>query len=223
MSRLTPMLIGQTALALVDEHGPSGLTLRAVADRLDVTPMALYHHVRGKAGLAELVVAISSNEAPLGALDLPWDEELVAIACWSRANRLAHPGVNALRLRYNVFAEVMPELAGRWMGCWQRSGLGDEAAVQAALTSSVAVNGMISEELEARGRQALPRERVEAMSPEARALLTTKVDFETLFDLGVRAIIDGVHRRLSSRSGGDGAARSKRAGGLERVAGIEPA
>lgn len=40
-----------TALTLLDESGGHGLTLRALATRLGVTPMSLYHHVGDHAGL----------------------------------------------------------------------------------------------------------------------------------------------------------------------------
>jgi AcrR family transcriptional regulator len=39
------------ALALLDEDGDAGLTMRALAARLGVTPMSLYHHVTDRAGL----------------------------------------------------------------------------------------------------------------------------------------------------------------------------
>ena len=39
------------ALALLDEDGDTGLTMRALAARLGVTPMSLYHHVTDRAGL----------------------------------------------------------------------------------------------------------------------------------------------------------------------------
>ncbi|GAB3436707.1 TetR/AcrR family transcriptional regulator [Massilia solisilvae] len=40
-----------TALAMLDEGGGQGLTMRALASRLGVTPMSLYHHVEDRAGL----------------------------------------------------------------------------------------------------------------------------------------------------------------------------
>lgn len=40
-----------TGLALLDEGGGNGLSLRALAARLGVTPMSLYHHVGDHAGL----------------------------------------------------------------------------------------------------------------------------------------------------------------------------
>lgn len=39
------------ALTLLDECGGQGLTMRALATRLGVTPMSLYHHVGDQAGL----------------------------------------------------------------------------------------------------------------------------------------------------------------------------
>lgn len=40
-----------TALMLLDESGGQGLTMRALASRLDLTPMSLYKHVGDQAGL----------------------------------------------------------------------------------------------------------------------------------------------------------------------------
>lgn len=39
------------ALALLEEGGGKGLTMRALASRLGVTPMSLYHHVQDRAAL----------------------------------------------------------------------------------------------------------------------------------------------------------------------------
>lgn len=39
------------ALTLLEEGGGQGLTMRALASRLGVTPMSLYHHVKDCAGL----------------------------------------------------------------------------------------------------------------------------------------------------------------------------
>lgn len=46
------------ALALLDEGGGKGLTMRALAERLDVTPMSLYNHVADRKGL---LVALSDQ------------------------------------------------------------------------------------------------------------------------------------------------------------------
>lgn len=46
------------ALALLDEGGGRGLTMRALADRLSVTPMSVYNHVADRNGL---LVALSDQ------------------------------------------------------------------------------------------------------------------------------------------------------------------
>ncbi|WP_027946464.1 TetR/AcrR family transcriptional regulator [Amycolatopsis taiwanensis] len=41
------------ALAIADEHGIDAVSMRAVAERVGITPMALYPHVGGKTGLLD--------------------------------------------------------------------------------------------------------------------------------------------------------------------------
>jgi AcrR family transcriptional regulator len=63
------------ALAIVDTEGFAGLSLRAVARRLAVTPMALYRYVESSTELADLVVSrivserTAQTEWPRGARD----------------------------------------------------------------------------------------------------------------------------------------------------------
>src|SRR4029453_3037542 len=50
---LTREEIIKEALALLEQEGPGALSMRRLADRLGVTPNALYTHVRGKADLID--------------------------------------------------------------------------------------------------------------------------------------------------------------------------
>lgn len=73
---LSREIIARAALDTVDEHGPDGLTMRALADRLGVKAASLYNHVGGKDelidALAELVNAeidltpLAAGAAPAG-------------------------------------------------------------------------------------------------------------------------------------------------------------
>jgi AcrR family transcriptional regulator len=87
----------EAALALVDEHGLAGLSMRTLAARVGTGPMTLYNHVRGREDLEVLVV----EAVVAGATWEPghfedWREQVhdVAVAMW-RAVR-AHP--NAIPL-----------------------------------------------------------------------------------------------------------------------------
>ncbi|BBZ27311.1 hypothetical protein MMAD_16060 [Mycolicibacterium madagascariense] len=58
--------IAATAMEMIDEVGVEKLTMRAVAARLDVSAMALYHHVEDKDELLRLV-----GDDVLGHVELP--------------------------------------------------------------------------------------------------------------------------------------------------------
>lgn len=50
---LSPARIHEAALALIDEHGIEGLSMRRLAAALGVDPMSIYHHVPGKQALLQ--------------------------------------------------------------------------------------------------------------------------------------------------------------------------
>jgi AcrR family transcriptional regulator len=81
------------ALAIADERGLEAVSMRAVADRVGVTPMALYRHVKDKAALLDGMIG-----RLLGALvpsarveDQAWDERLRALARTCRSVIRQHP------------------------------------------------------------------------------------------------------------------------------------
>ena len=70
MARLDRNAVLEAGLALADEAGLAAVTLRRLADRLAVTPMALYRHVAGKEdlldGMADLLYAELDVPEPAG-------------------------------------------------------------------------------------------------------------------------------------------------------------
>ncbi|MEU5030424.1 TetR/AcrR family transcriptional regulator [Streptomyces milbemycinicus] len=84
------------ALAIADEQGLEAVSMRAVADRVGVTPMALYRHVSDKAALLDGVAG-----RLLAAL-LPLDEREVRVG--EGAGRAAEPRAWDERLRGLAYA-----------------------------------------------------------------------------------------------------------------------
>ena len=78
------------ALALMDEVGMDGLTMRSLADSLGVTAASLYRHVRDKDELLVLLADEISAEIPLIATDRPWKEALAYAAHAVRRVLSAH-------------------------------------------------------------------------------------------------------------------------------------
>lgn len=105
---LSRELIAETALALVDRHGPDGASIRRVAARLGVNPASLYNHVPNRAAMVEDVRALVS--APIDASPLrrlSWEDGLRA---WARSYRQAfarHAGAVPLLMTERASAPVL--------------------------------------------------------------------------------------------------------------------
>lgn len=199
-SRLDIDRISAAAVAVADKHGESGFTIRAVAKALHVTPMALYYHVKDKAELAALAVTAGIQETPLSPATGHWQADLFQMALWIRRGSLRHPAIHELQRSLRIFTPEVLRLADRWLALWMQSGLDRKDAVLAASTSSAAITGLVAEEY-LRSRQSPPNDEVLALHPNARLLLKAGYDPELTFELGVRAVIEGLHSQLSSDSG----------------------
>jgi AcrR family transcriptional regulator len=87
------------ALALADERDLDAVTMAELAQRLEVTTMALYRHVASKADLLDGLVELLLAEAVQPAPQLPWPERLAAFANDLRATARRHPSVFPLLLQ----------------------------------------------------------------------------------------------------------------------------
>jgi AcrR family transcriptional regulator len=92
--RLTRERVVTEALAVIAEDGVPALTMRGLAARLGVVPGAVYHHVRNKEQLQDLLLdgVLAEVEFDLDA-SLPWTEQLKVLAHRLRRVLEAHPGV----------------------------------------------------------------------------------------------------------------------------------
>ncbi|MGO2360115.1 MAG: TetR/AcrR family transcriptional regulator, partial [Brachybacterium tyrofermentans] len=86
--------IVEVALDVTRTDGLRAVTMRAIASRFDVTPMALYRHVADREELVRLVAdrigSLVHPEAPSGA---PWEQLARAWAVAQRGTLRQHPGV----------------------------------------------------------------------------------------------------------------------------------
>jgi AcrR family transcriptional regulator len=86
-------------LALADEQGLAAVSMRAVAARVGVTPMALYRHVGDKSQLLDGVVEQLLTELPVPDGSLPWRARLEALSSAVRTTARRHPDVFPLLLQ----------------------------------------------------------------------------------------------------------------------------
>jgi len=88
------------ALALLDEGGGQGLTMRALAKRLDVTAMSFYRHVGDHAGLLRAL----SDRVYAAVLDQPAGEEGALAALRGLLTRYHHAVASHPQLTLAIFA-----------------------------------------------------------------------------------------------------------------------
>lgn len=124
-------LISSTAADLIDELGVDKLTMRALAERLGVSAMALYHHVEDKDELVRMV-----GDDLLGRIELPdpdsgsWRALITAILDASHQALLSVPGLSAVLLT----SKMLPNARRLVLFCiyqFERAGLDHEAAQKA--------------------------------------------------------------------------------------------
>lgn len=96
---LTRDEIVDAALDLVRTEGVTAVTMRRLADKIGVTPMALYHHVPNKSVLLDLVVSQIGVDLRLDHDGRPWMDQIRTYALAWREELHRHPGVAGYLLR----------------------------------------------------------------------------------------------------------------------------
>jgi AcrR family transcriptional regulator len=127
--QLTRQRVVAEALAVIAEDGIQALTMRSLAARLGVVPGALYHHVRNKQQLQDLVLDGVLAEVDVH-LDpsLTWPQQLKALAHRLRQVLEDHPGVAAILKTRDPLGPHSLALAEAFLAPLQAAGFADRQA-----------------------------------------------------------------------------------------------
>ncbi|WP_285686660.1 TetR/AcrR family transcriptional regulator [Actinoplanes sp. NBRC 103695] len=120
-------LILDQALALVDERGLAAMSMRAVAERVGLTSMALYPYVGGKDALLDGLVDLLHLELGAACADpghLDWRQRLRALGRAVRALAHTHPGAFPLLLNRSAAGASASWLAAALRGVLHDAGAG---------------------------------------------------------------------------------------------------
>jgi len=165
------------ALALADEEGLEALTMVGLAERLGVTPMALYRHVANKADLLDGVVEVLLTEFPTAPAGPSWPERLSMLAGNIRASARRHPSVFPLLLQRPAMtaeARQVREAVYRALG---DAGVPDDRVAQVERLVSTAVLGFAVSEAAGRFR-GHSRPQLDADFAALQALLSRFIETE---------------------------------------------
>jgi len=79
------------AIAIADKDGLSYLSMRRLADKLDVEAMSLYHHIKNKKELVAEMVDVVAPSIPILDTCVDWKDALRKRADLMRATLIQHP------------------------------------------------------------------------------------------------------------------------------------
>jgi AcrR family transcriptional regulator len=217
--------IVDAAVDLADENGIGAVSMQRVAERVGVTPMALYRYVGGKDDLVFLAVdAAAAKRPPKPRRGEPWRS---AVERWARADLgllAAHPWIVRVPLNEPPLGPNQLRWLEHLLECLSGSGLAKSDRLGVAtllagyvsgffrqnddLTRGARLRGETREEAERAyfevAGQVVDPERfpnvAEVFAATGSELLSTPAP-ESDFEFGLARILDGVEA-LARRSGG---------------------
>lgn len=135
------------AAAIADEAGLEALTMRALAARLGVKPMSIYHHVAGKDAVLDGLVDRVFTEMTLPTPGRPWRAEVAARARSARQVLVRHPwAVGLLEGRRNPGASNLRQ-HDAMLGVLREAGFSLELAGHAYALLDAYVYGFVVQEV----------------------------------------------------------------------------
>ncbi len=193
-SVLSRAVVEAAAVARADRDGLATLSLRHLADDLDVTPMALYRHVGGKDDLLEAVA-----DARLAALGIPsrrkgWPRFLFELAQSLRELFQIDPELLTLFTRRAVTSPAAQARLTAAVQVLERAGFDDHAAIEAYAAVHTYTIGFCALEAGRHEHAHDARAVVSADAIPADSVVATITGFvsDRQFDVGLRAMLAGV-------------------------------
>jgi AcrR family transcriptional regulator len=194
------------ALAATDRAGLHRLTIRAVADELSASPMALYGHVAGKDELHELMFDEVLARMFDGEPRRTWRLQLEGTCRHARQVLLAHPHWLPLLTRVTV-PPLGLRFYDRLLALMSDDGFSPDAAVHAFSSAMSFTVGIVLVERMMGGHQhppvpvqrlALVRDLMPSLDAAeyrgvaAAAPAFDRWTFDNVFDLGIRSLLAGI-------------------------------
>lgn len=200
---LTQREIAQAALELIDRNGMDAFSMRKLGTHLGVDPMAIYRRFDDQEDLFDEVAVEMFRQVPVGALpwEAAWPELLHAYGTALHDALLQHPNALPLYGTRPVRSQEAVEWAVRMLLKMAEEGVQSPSGLQAALC----VNEYVLGHAMARSADLTASHRSRAPEPDSAgfnvlAAAAAKTQPGAHFDLGLRALIDGLHQAVLHRS-----------------------
>lgn len=140
----------RASLKIADEDGIATVTMKAVADSLGVTPMALYRHVNNKRDLLDGLVESLLDEIPDPDSESPWDDQLKMMGRALRDSARRHPEVFPLLLQRSATTSAARQRRDRVHQALRDAGLHNDCIGPAERIVSTILLGFAASEVSGR-------------------------------------------------------------------------
>ncbi|MFF1920646.1 TetR/AcrR family transcriptional regulator [Streptomyces sp. NPDC058221] len=196
--------IAAAAVALVDRDGLERFGVRRLAEELGVDPMSIYHHVKGKAALLDVISEVVLAEVVAVPDGAPHDwEEVARLTAHSyRDMAYRHPRVFPLLVTRAQASAVAITALERLVAAMRAAGVPDRVAADAPMVLFGFLNGHLLARTGggADGPAPVP-EFDPQVYPGMAALAPWWADFGSVaeFDRMLAAVLDGI-RSQAARS-----------------------
>ena len=204
-SRLEPARIAREALAMLDAEGVEALSMRRLAERLDVGTMTLYGYFRSKEELLDAAVGAAVEDFDFTPPEGDARTQLRAHAHAVRDVLARHPALPRIRGRQPIMQPAAFRMSEPGMRILLDAGFPPGEAAQAFRVLFVHIFGSMlfggdalspGEQRAARASlHLLPEDEFPAIAATADAIATTMAGPEQ-FDYGLERILDGFEARL---------------------------
>jgi AcrR family transcriptional regulator len=205
--KLTPDMIVETALNMLNAEGEKSFSMRKLASELQVDPMAIYHHHANKSALLHAVMEAMMARCAVPNPSGDWRQDIHALCSGIRQLAQDNPGAFRVFETYEHWLTAEHRLQDAILLTLTRAGFDDVTAVRGmrvllVYTEAFAVDEISGwldpEELDGLADR-LDAESYPTMNRLADAVTTIEPDAE--FAFGLTVLLDGLETALHRQTG----------------------
>jgi len=201
---LTLERIVDTAVGMIEAQGAGGLSMRQLAAVLEVTPTAIYHHVRDKDALLDLCAQRILSFIPPRDPSLSWQQQLHRLILEQQRVFLRYPGLARFLLVHRETSMASLQWAEPILAVLHGAGLRGAAAIQVLMSLSFLINPLtlLDDKVDKkRSHPMLPKSRAAALLkrhpgqlPHLAEVLPHlgNISYERHFEIALDQVIAGI-------------------------------
>lgn len=200
--------ITAAAVSVIERDGYEMLSMRRLAEELEIGTMTLYGYFRNKEELLDALVDSAAEEIRVPTARGPWRKQIATLMEEIRKSLGDHPIGVVIRQRRPMWSAGALRVSEAGIRILREAGFSKADAARSYRTLFNYTFGFVAfspGELSAKQREAalqalaaLPRERY-PMQLEAAAELADAVGGETQFRYGLELLLDGLEAKLKKR------------------------